>query len=83
MPVTMHIAGNKIAVLFRQEQTRKEIIKVVDLEGHDVATYDEPTQDGRQTLGLAFICYTENPQRFTFLTTTEDDRLGLVIATPQ
>jgi len=83
MPVTMHIAGNKIAVLFRQEQTRKEIIKVVDLEGHDVATYDGPTKDGRQALGLAFICYTENPQRFTFLTTTEDDRLGLVIATPQ
>jgi len=34
-------------------------------------------------LGPAFACYTDNPERFTFLTTTEDNRLGLVTATPQ
>jgi len=83
MPVIMHIAGSRMAVLFRQEQTRKEIIKVVDLEGHEIATYDEPVKDGRQALGMAFICYASNPERFTFLTTMEDDKLGLVIAQPQ
>ena len=83
MPVTMHIAGSRIAVLFRQEQTRKEIIKVIDLEGHEVATYDEPVKDGRPALGMAFVCYTNNPEEFTFLTTMENDRLGLVIASPR
>jgi hypothetical protein len=83
MPVTMHIAGSRIAVLFRQEQTRKEIIKVIDLEGHEVATYDEPVKDGRPALGMAFVCYTNNPEEFTFLTNMENDRLGLVIASPR
>lgn len=83
MPVITHIAGSRIAILFRQGQTRKEIIKVVDLEGHEVATYEEPVIDGRQALGLAFACYASNPERFTFLTEMEDHRLGLAIATPQ
>ena len=83
MPVIMHIAGGRMAILFREEQSRKEIIKVVDLEGHEIATYDEPVVGGRQALGMAFACYASNPERFTFLTAMEDDRLGLLIATPQ
>jgi len=83
MPVAMHAAGGRMAILFRQEQTRKEIIKVVDLEGHETATYDEPVVDGKQALGMAFACYASNPEHFVFLTTMDDARLGVVIATPQ
>jgi hypothetical protein len=83
LPSGMHIAGNRISVLFRKEQTRQEVIKIVDLEGNDIATYDEPVIDGRHALGPAFLCYADNPERFIFLTATDDDKLGLIIAKPQ
>jgi hypothetical protein len=83
MPFSMHISGNRIAVLFRHSQTAQEIIKVVDLQGRDVATYEEPVIEGRKTLGGAFACYSSNPDRFTFLKALEDHKLGLVIATAQ
>ena len=83
MPSVMHMAGNRIATLFRNALTLEEIIKVVDLDGHDVATYEEPVINGQHALGPAFACYANNPERFTFLTTTEDNKLGLIFATPQ
>jgi hypothetical protein len=83
MPSAMHIAGARIAILFRKELTREEILKVVDLEGNAIATYDEPVIDGKHALGPAFACYADNPERFIFLTTTDDNRLGLVVAKPQ
>jgi hypothetical protein len=83
MPFTMHIAGSRIAVLFHQPQTGEEIIKVVDLKGREIATYDEPVINGEQALGLAFVCYSSNPDRFTFLETAEDSKLELLVAKPQ
>ncbi len=83
MPSRMHIAGSKIAILFRKELTREEILKVVDLQGHEIATYDEPVIDGTHALGPAFLCYADDPERFVFLTTTDDDKLGLIIARPE
>lgn len=83
MPFTMHLAGDRIAVLFHEPQTGEEIIKVVDLKGREIATYDEPVVNGEQPLGLAFVCYGHNPERFTFLETADDDRLKLLIAKPQ
>jgi len=83
-PVEMHIAGNRIAVLFFEPQTMEEVMKVVSLEGEEVATFqlDERPQYG--TLGLAFACYTENDSsRFTFLTTGDGDKLELRIAEPR
>jgi len=80
MPVHMHIAGNRIAVLFTQRQTMEKIMKVVDLEGQELATYDELREQGKPklgTLGSAFACYTLKPERFTFLVTTDDHRIQL------
>jgi hypothetical protein len=46
-------------------------MKIVDLAGHEIATYDQARVDGKpksDSLGSAFACDTANPQRFTFLT---------------
>jgi hypothetical protein len=83
MPAGMHIAGGNIAVLFFQPQLNRKLLKVVDLEGHELATYDEPLLDGKPTLGLAFACYSLNPETFTFLVTTRDQMLGLQVAQPR
>ena len=38
-PFVMQVAGGRIAILFLEPQTQKEIINVPDLEGHELATY--------------------------------------------
>jgi hypothetical protein len=78
---SMHIAGTRIAVLFYNDQTRESLIKVVDLEGREVATYEAPAANGGATLGRAFICYQANPDRFTFLTVLDQGKLGIKTAT--
>ena len=58
-------------------------MKIVDLEGHEIATYDEMRAGGKAThglLGTAFACYRVNPQRFTFLTTRGGDRIEIQAA---
>ena len=83
VPTSMHIAGRRIALQFFEPQTSRQIIKVVDLEGHALATYGEAMADGYPALGLALACYSVNPERFTFLTTMKDDTLGVAIAEPR
>ena len=83
MPVGMHVGGDRIAVLFWHPQTGEETLKVIDLRGHQVASYEEPTVNGAGQLGLAFACYARNPDRFTFLETGNEHRLRLLTATPQ
>jgi hypothetical protein len=66
--------------LFFHEQTKEKRMKIVDLEGHEIATYGEARVDGKPRngfLGLAFACYTANPQPFTFLTTGDGDRIEI------
>lgn len=83
-PLHMHISGNRVAVLFYEPQTNERIIKVVDLEGHELSTYDEPQVNGKSTLGflgLAFACYMQQPERFIFLVTDgQEHTLQLRIA---
>ena len=79
----MHIAGRRIAILFREAQTHKQLVKVVDLEGSEVATYSDEVVNGRSRLGLAFACYTDSPERLTFLGTTDDNKLQLKVAEPR
>lgn len=79
-PAEMHISGSRIAVLFFQPQTLDKRIIIVDLEGREIGSYDELRQNGQPkygVLGTAFACYTENPTRFTFLTTAENNSLSL------
>jgi hypothetical protein len=80
-PAEMHVAGSRIAVLFYHPQTGELLMKIVDLEGHEIATYDQAKVNGKPTtndaLGSAFACYTDDPQRFTFLTTGDGQKLEL------
>jgi len=79
-PFAMHISGSRIAVLFYEPQTMVKIMKIVDLEGHELASYDELTENGkpaRGMLGLAFACYTQQPERFTFLVTNDKQQILL------
>jgi hypothetical protein len=77
-PEQMHVSGNRIAVLFRQPDTKDQIMKIVDLEGQELATYDirRPDQPESEPLG-AFACYALTPERFTFLTTDHDRKIKL------
>lgn len=81
-PQAMHIAGDRIALLFVQPQSREKVMKVLDLEGREIATYGEPEKDGKASdeLGSAFACYSEQPEQFIFLGADDSDRLQFVTA---
>jgi len=79
MPDSMHISGNRIAVQLDHPQSGDQIIKVVDLEGHEVASYH---LERGSPLGYAIACYSANPDRFTFLG-DEDSHLTLDVAGPK
>jgi hypothetical protein len=79
-PAAMHISGNRIAILFYQPQSMEKIMKIVDLEGHELSTYAELREDGKPRLGMlgaAFACYTQQPERFTFLVSDEHQKIEL------
>ena len=83
-PVSMHVSDSRIAVLFIEPQTKVNVVKVVDLEGHDLATYTEASaQQKSGLLGTAFACYTLNPERFTFLVSDDDNKLRVQVAEPR
>ena len=84
-PRTLHAFQNRIAILFVEHDTFEKIMKIVDLEGHEIATYDElRTKDKNQSmLSSAFYCYNENPTRFVFLGTEDDGRLQFVTVEPR
>lgn len=63
MPLVLHTSGNRIAILFREPQTRQELIKTIDLEGREIATYEERMNGTYGELGSAFACYSQNPER--------------------
>jgi len=84
-PAAMHIASGRVAVLFVQPQSEEKTIKIVDLEGRELASYGEPERDGKMLneLGGGFACYVDQPERFTFLGSDDAHRLKLVIAEPR
>jgi len=84
-PRTLHIFQTRIAILFIEPNTFEKIMKIVDLEGHEVATYDEHKANGKPQALLtgAFYCYTENPTRFVFLGANDDSRLQFWIVEPR
>lgn len=75
------IAGNRIAIYFFDDKDKTSMIKVVDLEGTDIATYDEPKFDGKMTLGV-MVCYAQNPETLTFFG-YEKGKTFLAIAEPK
>ncbi len=88
-PIATHVSGNRIAVLFDEPQTHQKVMKIVDVEGRELATYSGDAiypgaagakAEEKQPLGGAFACYTTDPERFLFLGTGADDRLEFRIA---
>ncbi len=84
-PRTLHIFQNRIAILFIEPNTFEKVMKIVDLEGRELATYDERRANGKPQAMLtgAFYCYTENPTRFVFLGANDDNRLQFWIVEPR
>jgi hypothetical protein len=84
-PFTMQLYKNRIAVLFGELQTGDTIVKVTNLEGQDVVTYQVPTAGLETTSGLtvALACYTENPTRFVFVGANDAGKLQLLTAEPR
>jgi hypothetical protein len=80
-PSEMHISGNRIAVLFFRPETQEERMMVVDLEGREVAAYSGIRAAGKTTPSmLLFACYAADPERFTFFSPQENDKLQLLTA---
>ncbi len=80
----MAIAGNRIAVVFRKtssdHRVLKQLIEIVDLEGNKIAIYDQPLIDGHVAFGASLVCYSQNPEQFTFIEWTKDDKWVINIA---
>lgn len=81
------IAGSRAAIVFRKsregEPVEEQLIQVVDLEGNKMATYEEPMVDGHIAFGLDLACYTQNPEQFTFLGWTKDEKVVLNVTEPR
>ena len=83
MPADMHVSPRGIAVLFHESLTNNQVIKVVDLEGHHLASYEDERVGGKLSLGISFACYLDSPERFVFLGQSDDRKLQFRIAEPQ
>ena len=79
MPVEMRISGNRIAIFFTLRSTHEKTMKIVDLEGHELATYDDQKIDTKNKPAplIAFACYAATPERFTFVTYGEQGKIHL------
>jgi hypothetical protein len=89
LPSAMHVYKNRIAILFVDRKTHYNVLKVmkiVDLEGHEIATYDEAKDANgkpRDAISASFACYTENPTRFLSLGTDDNNKVQFWIAEPR
>jgi hypothetical protein len=85
-PAAMHVHKNRIAVLFNNPETHDKLMRVVDLEAHELATYAEVRANRKAQggmIGSSFVCYEENPTRFTFFGADDDNKLQLWIVEPR
>ena len=85
VPIRMHASHRRIAILFYEAATRNLLMKIVDLEGNPVATYDDPSVSvgGKPlTLGVSFVCFQGAPERYTFLGVTDQKKLEFVTVEP-
>jgi hypothetical protein len=81
MPSSMRIAGDRIAIEFRNKEAKKQMFKVVNLDGKEQAIYDWPEVDGKPV--WLSLCYMQNPERFVFLDEVKDRMPALRIAEPR
>ncbi|MGA2002042.1 MAG: hypothetical protein ABSG70_01595 [Terriglobales bacterium] len=79
----MLVSGSRIAVLFHKQEgnakgVEQQLIRIVDLDGNKVASYETT-----KAVGITLACYSRNPEQFTFLGWTKDERPVLNITEPQ
>ena len=82
IPSAMHIAGSRIALLFRDDSTQQEIMKVADLEGNELANYKIGTNKRGYSEFGSFACYSVSPERFTFISTAENGHTAFEVVEP-
>jgi len=84
-PLGFKLWKNRIAVQFWAKSTDDGAARVVDLEGNELAAYDDP-KEGRikgEGFGLSLACYAENPTRFTFFNKDDQNRVLVEVVEPQ
>jgi len=82
--LSMHLSGHRIALVSQNEgETRSDTVSVFDLEGKPIATYETFPRTGTTDSALRWACYTDNPERFTFLGTTDEGYKQFKIAEPR
>jgi hypothetical protein len=74
MPRQIHASGNRLAIWFVDFNSPESVVKIVDLEGNEIATYQ--AQRSNKNHFLEFGCYAAVPERFTFL--SNDEKLGKI-----
>jgi len=79
----MHAAVNRLAVVFTDSSAKRELMKVVDLHGNPVAEYTGILRNGVSGPFPPFACYSLPGDKFTFLTTSKDNKLLIEIAEPR
>ena len=78
-PSAFHVSGNRLAILFGNEEGQSQTIVVADAQtGRRIAGYSEPAG-----LGTAFACYSANEGVFTFLNLGEGNALEVIRAEAQ
>jgi hypothetical protein len=82
-PREMHADGTRLAVLFSDSRTKRDLMKVVDLHGNLIAEYTTILRDGKPSLFPTFACYSLLGDKFTFLTISKDNKLLIEIAQPR
>jgi hypothetical protein len=77
MPAGLQASANRLAVLFRDENTKQQLLKIIDME-----TGDPAGQFKADNLSSALACFQAKENRFVFMTNTED-KLAFDIAEPK
>jgi hypothetical protein len=76
----LHVLGSRLAVLFDDDRTGNELVKIVNTHGEPLTTYTAASRPHSPGPGLA--CWTA-PDRFAFVSTSEDGYLSLSFVEPR
>jgi hypothetical protein len=82
MPLIMQVAKGEIAVMFDDHAESAQVFKIVDLDGHELATYRSDREINKPPLGMAFACFMPDKHELAFV----ENRSGKVafdIAVPK
>jgi hypothetical protein len=66
----LHASKSRLAIQYWNNETKEMQIKVVNMDGNEVASYEDLDKESPKA-GPALTCFTENPDRFTFLTNVD------------